>query len=186
MIPTEEKTFSHRPEQVSTVIANKIKQQFGFTADPNKTPLHNASSILSHTPTWYYFSHPSHLAFHDFTQQKQPARNLHSLWGLGLKFIPTPHHTNTWEKLKQTSMPKFQQAIHLRFHFAGTNPSPNDIYDPKMYVCSNWTPPHWTLPPIVLKECLNKFSDKQDKLFKKHMGRTNLLLYQTHALQLLQ
>ena len=48
----------------------KIKQQFGFTADPNKTLLHNASSALAHTPTWYYFSRPSHLVFHDFTQQK--------------------------------------------------------------------------------------------------------------------
>ena len=31
-------------------------------------------------------------------------------------------------------MPKFQRAIHLRFHFAGTTTSSNDTYDPKMYV----------------------------------------------------
>ena len=108
MIATEEKAFYHQSEQVSTTIAKKSKQQFGFTADPNKTLLHNASSALAFTPTWYYSSRPSQLAFHNFTQNKQPAKNLCSLLGLGLKFIPTPCHTNTWKKLKQTSMPKFQ------------------------------------------------------------------------------
>ena len=83
-------------------------------------------------------------------------------------------------------MPKFQQAIHLRFHFAGTNTTQDDTYDPKIYVQSNWTPPHWTLPPVVMKECLNKFSTTLGKLFKKRMGKTNLLPYQTRALQLLQ
>ena len=133
-ITTEEKAFSHRSEQVATTVRNKIKQQFGFVADPNKTLLHNASSTLAHTPTWYYFSRPSHLAFHDFTRSKQPAKNLRSLLGLGLKFIPIPRCTNTWKKLKELSMPKFQRAIHLRFHFARTNSTPDDTYDPKIYV----------------------------------------------------
>ena len=113
-IAAEEKAFCHRSDQVATAITNKIKQQFGFVADPKKTLLHNASSTLATTPTWYYFSRPSHLAFHDFTQQKQPAKHLRSLLGLGLKFIPTPRRTNTWTKLKETSMPKFQRAIHCK------------------------------------------------------------------------
>ena len=119
-------------------------------------------------------------------QQKQPVKNLRSLLGLGLKFIRTPRRTNTWNKLKETSMPKFQQAIHLRFHFAGTKSSSDDTYNPKMYVWSNWTPPHWTLPPVVLKERLDKFSLTLNKLFKNRMGKTNLLSYQICALQLLQ
>ena len=52
-------------------------------------------------------------------------------------------------------MPKFQRAIHLRFHFAGTNTTPDDTYDHKIYVRSNWTPPHWTLPPVEMKERLD-------------------------------
>ena len=166
-IAAEEKAFCHRSDQVATPITNKIKQQFGFVADPKKSLLHNASSTLATTPTWYYFSRPSHLAFHNFTQQKQPAKNLRSLLGLGLKCIPTPRRTNTWAKLKETSMPKLQRAIHLRFHFAGTTTSSNDTYDPKMYVCSNWTPPYWTLPPVVLKGLLDKFATTLNKLFKK-------------------
>ena len=48
-ITTEEKVFLHRSEQVATTVTNKIKQQFGFVADPNKTLLHNASSTLAHS-----------------------------------------------------------------------------------------------------------------------------------------
>ena len=175
-----------RSEQAAPTVRDKLKQQFGFVADPNKTLLHNASTTLAHTPTWYYFSRPSHLAFHDFTRSKQPAKNLRSLLGLGLKFIPTPRYTNTWKKLRELSMPKFTRAIHLRFHFAGTNTTQDDTYDPKIYVRSNWTPPHWTMPPVVMTKRLENFSNTLGKLFKKRIGKTNLLPYQTRALQLLQ
>ena len=154
MIAAEEKAYEHRSEQVTTAVTSKIRQQFGFVADPKKTLLHNASSTHANTPTWYYFSRPSHLAFHDFTQQKQPAKNLRSLLGLGLKFIPTPTRTNIWNKLKETTMTKFERAIHLRFHFAGSTESSDEPYEPKMYVRSNWTPPHWTRPPVVLDKRL--------------------------------
>ena len=50
-IAAEEKAFYHRSNQVATAITNKIKQQFGFVADPKKTLLHNASSTLSNTST---------------------------------------------------------------------------------------------------------------------------------------
>ena len=186
MITTEEKNFLHRSEQAANTVRNKIKQQFGFVADPTKTLLHNASYSLAHTTTWYYFSRPSHLAFHDFTRSKQPAKNLSSLLGLGLKFIPTPRYTNIWKKLKDLSMPKITQAIHICFHFARTNTTPDDTYDPRIYVWSNWTPPHWTLPQVVMKERLEKFSTTLGKVFKKRMGKTNLLPYQTRASQLLQ
>ena len=39
---------------------------------------------------------------------------------------------------------------------------------------------------MVLKECLNKFSELLDIQFKKGVGATNLLPYQTRALQLQQ
>ena len=55
-----------------------------------------------------------------------------------------------------------------------------------MYVRSNWTPPYWTLPPIVFQECLDKFATTLNKLFQRRMGKTNLVLYQTRALQSLQ
>ena len=71
-------------------------------------------------------------------------------------------------------MPKFQRAIHLRFHFPRTTNSSDEPYDPKMYVQSNWTHTHWTKPPIVLDKCLKKFSITLDKLSKKRIGKPNL------------
>ena len=173
-IATEEKAYQLRSEQVTTTIENKLKQQFGFVADPKKTLLHIASSAVANTPTCYSFSRPSHLAVHDFTQQKQPPKTLRSLLGLGLKFVLTPHPTNIRKNLEKTTMPKFQCAIHLRFHFPGTTNSSDEPYDPKMYVQSNWTPPHWTKPPVVLDKCLKKFSITLDKLFEKQIGKPNL------------
>ena len=42
------------------------------------------------------------------------------------------------------------------------------------------------MPPVVMTKRLENFSNTLGKLFKKRMGKTNLLPYQTHALQLLQ
>ena len=99
-------------------------------------------------PTWYYFSRPSNLAFHNFTKKHKPEKNLCSLLGLGLKFIPTPSLTNSWSRLRESSYDRLFHSVHLRFHFAGKPPSNGTVsYDPKLYVRSKWTPPHWTIPP---------------------------------------
>ena len=49
----------------------------------------------------YYFSRPSNMDFHDFTKRQKPPKNLRSLLGLGLKFIPTPSLMNSWSRLKK-------------------------------------------------------------------------------------
>ena len=127
-------------------------------------------------PSWYYFSRPSNMAFHDFTKWHNPPKNLRSQLGLGLKFIPTPSLTN-----------RLFRSVHLQFHFAGKPPSEGRTsYDPKIYVHSTWTPPHWTIPPIALEERLSRFSTALNKLFKTHKGKTNLFPHQYRALQTLQ
>ena len=83
-------------------------------------------------------------------------------------------------------MPNFTRAIHLRFHFAGTNTNQDETYDPKIYVRSKWTPPHWTLPPVVMTKRIDNFSKTLGNLFKRRKGKTNLLPYQTRALKQLQ
>ena len=59
-------------------------------------------------------------------------------------------------------------------------------YDPKLYVHSTWTPPHWTIPPIALEERLPRISTALNKLFKTRKGKTNLLPHQHLALRMLQ
>ena len=138
-------------------------------------------------PTWYYFSRPSNMAFHDFTKRHKPQKNLRSLLGLGLKFIPTSSLTNCWSRLKQSSYDRLLRSVHLRFHFARKPPSEGTTtYDPKIYVHSTWTPPHWTIPPIALEERLTRFSLALSKLFKTRQGKTNLLPHQHRALRTLQ
>ena len=48
--------------------AKKLIEQFGFAGDPTLSTQHNASITLATMPTWYYFSRPSNMAFHDFTK----------------------------------------------------------------------------------------------------------------------
>ena len=127
------------------------------------------------------------MAFHDITKQHKPQKNLRSLLGLGLKFIPTPSLTNSWSRLKKSSYDRLFHSVHLRFHFAGKPPSKGTTsYDPKLYVHSTWTPPHWTIPPIALEERFSRFSTALNKLFKTRKGKTNLLPHQQRALRMLQ
>ena len=137
-------------------------------------------------PIWYYLSRPTHLAFHDFTRYKQPPKNLRSLLGLGLKFIPTPRLTNSWNHLKLTTMAKLKRSIDLRFFHAGTHSSDDTDYDPHMYVKSAWTPPPWTRPEKIIQERLTKFEEAIAPLFKRKRGLPNLLPYQQKALDTLQ
>ena len=53
----------------------------------------------------------------------QTRKNLRSLLGLGLKFIPTPSLTNSWSRLKTSSYDRLFRSVHLRFHFAGKPPT---------------------------------------------------------------
>ena len=120
--------------------------QFGFVANPSHSNHHNASNVLADTPTWYYFSRPSHLAFHDFTKKTLTTKTLCSLLGLGLKFIPTPTLTNSWTRILSKSYNRLFRSVHLRFHFAGKPLNEGSTTcDPKMYVHSKWTPPHSTI-----------------------------------------
>lgn len=136
-------------------------------------------------PTWYYFNKPSHLQYHNFTRNKRPPKNLRSLLGLGLKFIPTPRFTNKWAPTGPLSMTRLRRSIHLRFFFAG-QPDDDSDYDPKIYVASKWSPPSWIWPERQVDERLNSFVDKISLLFKKQRGRTNLLPHHHRALRRLQ
>ena len=120
----------------------KLVAQFGFAGDPTLSIQHNASINLAKMPTWYYFSRPSNMAFHDFTKRHKPQKNLRSLLGLGLKFIPTPSLTNSWSRLKKSSYDRLFRSVHLRFHFAEKPPSKGaTFYDPKLSFDMDTPPP---------------------------------------------
>lgn len=144
-------------------------------------------------PTWYYFTRPSHTAFHDFTETKKPQKNLRSLLGLGLKFIPTQRYTHRWSSIRDHSFGKLVRNIKLRFYFAGLQDDDDnndndstDAYNPKMHVASNWIPPPWTNPRKLLTDRTDLFESKMHEMFQKRRGKPNLLPHQRRALAHLQ
>ena len=186
-IDSETAQINWQETNTTESVKKKLMLQFGFVANPSHSSHHNASNVLANTPTWYYFSRPSHLAFHDFTKKHKPQKNLRSLLGLGLKFIPTPTLTNSWTRIRTKTYHRLFRSVHLQFHFAGKSPTEESTtYRPKMYVHSKWMPPHWTIPPIALEERLSHFSKEMGTLFKTRKGKTNLLPHQQHALNTLQ
>ena len=166
-----ESTQYHWQEKTAKdATTKKLIAQFGFASDPTLSVHHNASTTLASMPTWYYFSCPSNLAFHVFTKKHKTRKNLHSLLGLGLKFIPTPSLMNSWIQLMKSLYDRLFHFVHLRFHFTGklTNEGTTS-YDPKLYVRSKWTPPHWMIPPSHSRSVYHvslQLSPKCSKLVK--------------------
>ena len=121
-------------------IQKRIEITFGFLSDPDKTTGHNAHLRLAAMPSWYYFVRPTHLSFHDCTTTLPPPKNLRSLLGLGLKFIPTPRLTNYWSRLSDPdndarTMPRFRRDFSLKHYFT-CDPAvtPDDDYNPRLYI----------------------------------------------------
>ena len=135
--------------------------------------------------TYHYHNRPTHLAFHDLTTEAKLVPNLRSLLGLGLKFIPTPRYANNFKRMYTNSFERLRRSLHLKFHFAGAANDDTD-YNPRIYIASAWTPPHWTFPAAQLTPRLDEFEARMKHLFKPRQGLPNLLPHQQRALNALQ
>ena len=123
----------------------------------------------------FYFSCPSHSAFHDCTSSLSP-KNLRSLLGLGLKFIPTPCYTTTPKELTQPNgcFHCFKQDILLACYFGGLQDDCT-YTNRKMYVKSIWEPPHNSIPHEIFNQ-LNNFKTTMKRLFQNDMERATSCL----------
>ena len=160
----------------------KMIRCYGFTADPRKTIKHNAYEYLKKMPTWYYFTKPSNIAFHDLTQDSKNKNHIKSLLGLNLKFIPTPFFADT--NLADTEE-KLLRSMKLQAYFAGDTKKDITKSDLKTYTKSPWTPNDYMIPPDVISRG-TQFLENTKQLFKKRRGRSNLLPTQKRALDYLQ
>ena len=68
-IDSEAEQIHWQETNTTESVKKKLMVQFGFVANPSHSSRHKSSTVLANTPTWYYFSRPSHLAFHDFTKK---------------------------------------------------------------------------------------------------------------------
>jgi hypothetical protein len=122
------------------------------------------------------------------TSKIKPPQNLKSLLGLGLKFIPTPPRTTSWNALNHVDplqphgFERFGRDLRLRCYFAGSNNDDPD-FNRRMYPRSKWIPSSY--PSDVAKREKN-FQLSLKKIFKTRKGKTNLLPHQHQALQYLR
>ena len=135
-------------------------------ADWRKPLGHNVAIQYANMSTWYYFNRPSRLAFHNLTTRQKPPKNLRSLLGLGLKFVPNQRYTPSWMQLQPTTWTRFERDIQIKVFMAGHEDDNNDDYNPKMYVCLTWLPPDSCFPfPCELPRRLKAFNQALEKAF---------------------
>jgi hypothetical protein len=176
--------------EVEKAVVNTIQRQtrldYGFVSDIEQPVWHNKLAYLSQMPSWYYFSRPTQVAFHDLRHKLSsdtilPA-NVKSLLGLGLKFCPTPRYTTNQTAVNAT-LSRHHQDIRLRHYFL--NEPTTEDYNPRLYVKSKWMSPPWTQSPELERRFKN-FRICYKKLMVKQPGKSNLLPFHRSALQILQ
>jgi len=57
----------NREKQREGAIQKHVREACGFVPDPRLSAFQNAKKIIGDTITWYYFSSPKNVAFHDLT-----------------------------------------------------------------------------------------------------------------------
>lgn len=139
------------------------------------------------------------MAFHDLTTILKPPKNLRSLLGLSLKFIPNPRHNVPWADYKYKTLQRFERDLKVKTFMidkiladeaaAADDPDadPDDDYNPRMYARSDWVPPEKAFPfPRELPRRIAKFTAHLKSLVKKTKCRSNLLSHQRKALSYLR
>jgi hypothetical protein len=96
---------------------------------------HNASLYLAQVPICKYFRRPTTTAFHDLTTRLKPPRNIRSLLGINLKFIPTPLRNTQWRKIEEDILPRFSRDLKVKVFMAKIEEDHD--YNPKMYIKSD-------------------------------------------------
>jgi hypothetical protein len=85
------------------------------------------------------------MAFHDLTTRLKPPKNLRSLLGLNIKFVPYPGRNASWATIEKDILPRFDRDLQVNFFMAGAEEG--ETYDPNMYTTSDWNPLNLFTPP---------------------------------------
>ena len=138
-------------------------------------------------PLWSYFERPTNMAFHDLTTTKKPPKNLRSLLGLSLKFIPNPKYNIPWTTYENVTLPRFVHDFKIKAYIAGQQSEEDDDYNPRMYVRSNWNPPEHLFPfPRELPRRIEAFTQDLRRQVRRQRCKSNLLPHQRRALRYLR
>ena len=134
------KAFNYKLQYITETITVNLIMQFGFIGDPQKILLPNTSEALATTPTCYYFSH-------------YPI--LHSTTSLTKNWAKIHPNAKTHQLVEKPNTNKPGKALlshqpMIPLHWC--HPTSSGTYDSKLYVCSNWTQPHWMQQPEVMEK----------------------------------
>jgi hypothetical protein len=105
---------------------------------------------------WDYFSRPSNMAFHDLSSVLKPPKNLRSLLGLSLKFIPSPTVNVPWKAFEEHTFARFDRELKVKVFMA--DHEDDGTYNPDLYVKSRWAPPPWKIPLEITRR-LHSFKE---------------------------
>jgi hypothetical protein len=83
---------------------------------------------------WAYFIRPSNMAFHDLSSVLKPPKNLRSLLGLSLKFIPSPRVNVPWKAFEEQTFAHFDRELKVKVFMA--DHEDDGMYNPDLYVKS--------------------------------------------------
>jgi hypothetical protein len=94
------------------------------------------------------------MAFHDLTTRMKPPKNIRSLLGLNLKFVPNPSRNVSWATFDKVILPRFDRDLRVKVFMTGAEEDPENPYNPKMYAPSDWIPPNLFTPLDLRENCM--------------------------------
>jgi hypothetical protein len=115
----------------------------------------------------------------------QPPKNIRSLLGLNLKFVPNPSRNVPWATFEKVILTRFDRDLRVKVFMAGAEDDPENPYNPKMYASSDWIQPK-LFTPIYLRERLSAFKTALKTQYKPRRCQSNLLKHQQRSLNLLR
>jgi hypothetical protein len=136
-------------------------------------------------PVWLFHGRPTMMAFHDLTARLKPPKNIRSLIGLNLKFVPNPRSNVPWATFEREILPRFDRNLRVKVFMAGAENDPTNPYNPKMYSSSDRIPPNLFTPVDLLKR-LSAFKAALKSQYKPRRCRNNLVPHQQRALNSLR
>ena len=174
-------------------MTSNIVAQYGFAANIAHSTNHNAQTYLATMEPWAYFNRPTNMAFHDLTSTTNSPKNLRSLLGLSLKFIPNPRYNVAWKHYETTTLPRLVNDLKVKafmatkFEDEAEEEDADDDYNPRMYIRTGWTPPEHLFPfPKELPRRLRNFETAIKSMVQLKKCRSNLLPHQRVALDYLR
>jgi hypothetical protein len=111
------------------------------------------------------------MAFHDLSLVLKPPKNLRSLLGLSLKFIPSPRVNVPWKAFEEHTCARFDRKLKVKVLIS--DHEDDSTYNPDLYVKSRRTPPLWKIP-LEIKRILHSFKEEVKKLVKPKQSPSNL------------